>query len=85
MKRIRLTHWSLSAGLTVLLVVLAGFLIERSITTAAFDRLEAAQVAQDAGRLRVALDAEIRVLRNYGATKLDLGRLIRQRPDREPG
>ena len=68
MKRIRSTHSSLPAGLTVLLVVLAGFLIERSITTAAFDRLEAAQVAQDAGRVRVALDATLQVLHNYGST-----------------
>ena len=68
MRRIRLTHWAVWASVTVLVVVLTGFLIERSITTAAFDRLEAAEAAQDAGRLRVALDAETRLLAQYGAT-----------------
>jgi methyl-accepting chemotaxis protein len=60
--------WAVTAGLTVLVVVIAGFLIERAITTAAFDRLEAGQVAQDAQRLRIALDAEVRLLTNYGTT-----------------
>jgi methyl-accepting chemotaxis protein len=57
--------------LTVLVVALGvtiGFFVQRQITTGAFDTLEASQVAQDAQRLQIALDDEIRLLQNYGST-----------------
>src|SRR5688500_1675928 len=52
----------------ILLLVGGGFLAQRSIASAAFDRLEAGQVAENAARIRVALDYEVRLLKNYGAT-----------------
>jgi methyl-accepting chemotaxis protein len=60
-----------SRSLTVLLVLLllaAGFLAQRRIADAAFDHLESVSVAQDAQRLRIALDYEVQLLSNYGAT-----------------
>ncbi|MBG0828975.1 PilZ domain-containing protein [Planomonospora sp. ID67723] len=56
------------AGLLVILVIALGFVVQRQITVAAFDRVEADQVAQDAQRIRIALDYEIRLLSDYGAT-----------------
>ncbi|GGL37511.1 methyl-accepting chemotaxis protein [Planomonospora parontospora] len=68
MKSARLRAGSPLAGLVVLLVVALGFLAQRQITVAAFDRVEADGVAQDAQRIRIALDYEIRLLADYGAT-----------------
>src|SRR4051812_34549282 len=56
------------ASVVVVVVVGLGFLLQSKITTAAFDRLEAAQIGQDADRVRIALDDEVRLLRGYGAT-----------------
>jgi methyl-accepting chemotaxis protein len=49
-------------------VVGIGYAVQSTITTSAFDRLEAAQVAQDVERLRIALEAEVRQLGSYGTT-----------------
>jgi methyl-accepting chemotaxis protein len=68
MERVRSARWSIVAAIAVLVVVLAGFVVERSITTAEFDRLEASQVAQDAERASAAIDAQIDLLQIYGAT-----------------
>jgi methyl-accepting chemotaxis protein len=46
----------------------AGFLAQRATADSAFDRLEAEQVSEDAARIRIALDYEVRLLKNYGAT-----------------
>src|SRR4051794_22652079 len=56
------------AVLVVTLVVGCGFLVLSRITTAAFDRLEAGQIAQDADRVRIALDDQLALLANYGQT-----------------
>jgi sensor domain CHASE-containing protein len=45
-----------------------GFLGQRAISDAAFDKLEADRVAEDSTRIRIALDYEVRLLKNYGAT-----------------
>ncbi|MBG0823663.1 PilZ domain-containing protein [Planomonospora sp. ID91781] len=68
MKSGRLHPGTPLAGLVVLLVVALGFLAQRQITVSAFDRIEADEVAQDARRIRIALDYEIRLLADYGAT-----------------
>ncbi|WP_426638134.1 methyl-accepting chemotaxis protein [Planosporangium sp. 12N6] len=47
------------------LALTIGFLVLRQITTSAFDGIEARQVAQDSDRLRIALDAQARLLTNY--------------------
>ncbi|WP_199514609.1 methyl-accepting chemotaxis protein [Nucisporomicrobium flavum] len=44
------------------------FLVLQQVATGAFDGLEAQQVAQDAGRIRIALDAQVRLLTSFGAT-----------------
>jgi methyl-accepting chemotaxis protein len=67
-KNARSLKWSVTAGLVVLCVVGAGFIIERSITTGAFDRLEAAQSAQDAQRAVVAIDGQLALLTMYGSS-----------------
>jgi len=56
------------AGFVVLVATVGGFVAEERITTHAFDRLEADQVAQDAQRVRSGLEADVRLLSNYGAT-----------------
>lgn len=48
--------------------MIAGFAAQQQITTRAFDRLEADQIAQDAQRVRIGLEAHVRLLANYGAT-----------------
>ncbi|MFI5910124.1 methyl-accepting chemotaxis protein [Dactylosporangium sp. NPDC051541] len=50
------------AGLTV------AFLVMQMITTSAFEQLEARQVAQDADRIRIGLDAQAQLLTSFGAT-----------------
>ena len=57
-------------------VVGCGFLLQSRITTDAFDRLEAAQIGQDADRVRIGLDDEVRLLRDYGATNALSGAAI---------
>jgi sensor domain CHASE-containing protein len=56
------------AGVVVLLVMLVGFFAQQRITTGAFDRLEADQVALDAQRVRIGLEARAALLSNYGST-----------------
>jgi methyl-accepting chemotaxis protein len=51
-----------------MLVMFAGFAVMQQITRTAFDRLEAEQVAQDAQRVRIGLEARAALLQNYGAT-----------------
>ena len=48
--------------------MVTGFFAQQRITTGAFDRLEADQVAQDAQRVRIGLEARAALLQNYGAT-----------------
>jgi methyl-accepting chemotaxis protein len=50
------------AGLAV------AFLVMQLITTVAFERLEARQVAQDAGRIRIGLNSQAQLLTAFGAT-----------------
>jgi methyl-accepting chemotaxis protein len=54
--------------LAVLLACGAGFLVLRQVATGSFDGLEARQVAQDADRIRIGLDADARLLTAFGAT-----------------
>jgi methyl-accepting chemotaxis protein len=54
--------------MVVLLVMLSGFAVQQQITTRAFDRLEADQIAQDAQRVRIGLDSYVTLLSNYGST-----------------
>ena len=54
------------AAFAVLLSV--GFAVQQRLTTSAFDRLEAEQIAEHAERVRVALEYEIQLASNYGAT-----------------
>ncbi|GAA3137871.1 hypothetical protein GCM10010466_30960 [Planomonospora alba] len=56
------------AVFVVLLVVALGFAAQRHITVTAFDEVEADRVAHDAQRIRIALDYEVRLLSDYGAT-----------------
>ena len=56
------------AGLIVLLLTILGFAAQQLVTTHAFDALEADQVAQDAQRVRFGLEADVRLLANYGST-----------------
>jgi methyl-accepting chemotaxis protein len=46
----------------------AGFLAQRQIAGSAFDHLESVAVAEDAQRLRIALDYELQLIANFGAT-----------------
>lgn len=61
-------------GLTALTIVAfavllaAGFAVQQRVTTHAFDRLEAKQAREDAERVRVALEYELQLARNYGST-----------------
>jgi sensor domain CHASE-containing protein len=82
------------AGIVVLLVMLAGFFAQQRITTGAFDRLEADQVALDAQRVRIGLEARTALLANYGATNsiwdtsyddVRKGDRARSRPTSRPG
>ena len=52
----------------VCLLLGATYLAQQRIMTHAFDRLESDQVAQDAHGIGFALDAELRLLTEYGAT-----------------
>jgi methyl-accepting chemotaxis protein len=52
----------------VVLLMAIGFVVQQRITTGAFDRLEADQVAQDALRVKIGLEGRAALLRNYGAT-----------------
>src|SRR4051794_5242379 len=45
-----------------------GFTVQQRVTTTAFDKLEAREVSEHAERVRVALEYEQQLLRNYGAT-----------------
>jgi len=56
------------AGFVVLLLMLAGFVVQQQVTTGAFDQLEAAQVGQDALRVRMGLEARLALLDSFGAT-----------------
>ena len=62
------TTRSPGAGLIVILLLGVVFLAQRGIAGAAFDRLEEIRVAEDARRVGIALDYEVQLLRNYGAT-----------------
>ncbi|WP_433617733.1 methyl-accepting chemotaxis protein [Dactylosporangium sp. CA-139114] len=44
----------------------AAFLVMQMITTSAFERLESSQVAQDADRIRIGLDAQAQLLTAFG-------------------
>lgn len=59
---------SATTGVTVLLLLAAVFAAQRGVTGSAFDELESGQVAEDAQRIRIALDYETRLIANYGAT-----------------
>jgi len=59
---------TLTAGLVVLLLAAVGFAAQQQITTRAFDQLEADQIAQDAQRVRIGLEGDVALLRNYGST-----------------
>ena len=48
-------------GLVIVVFVSLGFLAQRQITSMAFDHLERDQVSQDAQRIRIALDYEVRL------------------------
>jgi len=68
---VRARQWttrSPGAGLIVVLLLGVVFLAQRGIAGAAFDRLEEIRVAEDARRVGIALDYEVQLLRNYGAT-----------------
>ena len=59
---------SVAAGLLVVACLACGFFIQQEINDDAFDSLESRQAAQDAQRLRIALDYEVSLLSNYAAT-----------------
>ena len=67
------TRWRRWAPVLLLALVTlgVGFVVPRQITTGAFDGLESAQVAQDAQRVRIALDGEVRLLQNFGSTNAE--------------
>lgn len=67
MRRSRWSTWPATA-LLIGLVLAAGFLTLRQIAGSAFDHLESVAVAEDAQRLRIALDYEMQLVQNYGAT-----------------
>lgn len=54
--------------LLVLLVMAVAFVAQRQINGKAFERLEAHEVSRQAQRLKIALDYEVRLLANFGAT-----------------
>jgi methyl-accepting chemotaxis protein len=56
------------AVLAVAAVVTGGFAVQARVTSSAFDDLEAAQIAQDADRIRIGLDGQVQLLSNVGAT-----------------
>ena len=56
------------SGVVVLLLMGGVFLVQRQITTGAFDHIESRQVAEDAERLRIGLDDQVELLAGYGAT-----------------
>jgi methyl-accepting chemotaxis protein len=58
----------LLALLAVLFVASAGLVVERLVVSRPFDRLEASQVAQDAQRLKIALNSEALLLSSFGST-----------------
>jgi methyl-accepting chemotaxis protein len=67
---VRARQWTTRspAGLVVILLLGVIFLAQRAIAGDAFDGLEANRVAEDAKRIGIALDYEVQLLRNYGAT-----------------
>ena len=66
----RSAHWRRRAPIVVcaLTALKVAFVVQRQITANAFDGLESSQVAQDAQRVQIALDGEVRVLQNFGST-----------------
>jgi methyl-accepting chemotaxis protein len=54
--------------LIVVVMIAVTFVAQQSITSSAFEHLEAQQVEQDAQRVRIGLDYEVRVLSGYGGT-----------------
>jgi methyl-accepting chemotaxis protein len=62
--RLRYVGWALA----VLAVLGTGYAAQQQVMHRAFDGLEADQVSQDAQRIRLAADAEIRLLTSFGAT-----------------
>ncbi|GAA0897789.1 hypothetical protein GCM10009557_72780 [Virgisporangium ochraceum] len=67
MKRTRWSTWPVTAVLVAVLLA-AGFLSLRQIAGSAFDHLESVAAAEDAQRLRIALDYELQLISNFGAT-----------------
>jgi methyl-accepting chemotaxis protein len=67
MKSVRWRRWA-PVVLVAIVALGAGFVVQRKITSDAFDNLEASQVAQDAQRVQIALDGEVRILQNFGST-----------------
>ena len=68
MRQLKWGRRSPLTGVIIVVCVAAGFLAQRQITAVAFNRLEQDQVSQDAQRIRIALNYEVRLLSNYGAT-----------------
>ncbi|WP_433044216.1 methyl-accepting chemotaxis protein [Dactylosporangium sp. CS-033363] len=64
----RLTTRRLLPVAAALAGLIAAFLVMQLITTGAFERLEARQVAQDADRIRIGLDSQAQLLRAFGVT-----------------
>lgn len=52
----------------VAVLAVLSLVVQQRVTTGAFTKLEADQVAQDAQRVRIGLDSWVTLLRNYGAT-----------------
>jgi methyl-accepting chemotaxis protein len=65
---LRRRSWSPVTAVLLALLLGAGFLAQRQVAGAAFDHLESVAVAEDAQRLRIALDYELQLISNYGAT-----------------
>jgi methyl-accepting chemotaxis protein len=66
-KRTRRSTWPVTAVLVAVLLA-AGFLAQRAVAGSAFDHLESVAVAEDAQRLRIALDYEVQLIANFGGT-----------------
>jgi methyl-accepting chemotaxis protein len=72
--RVEIEGMKIRFGLTTIIVgafvvlLAGGFLIQRHLTTSAFDRLEANQVSEDSQRIKVSLEYERQLDQNYGAT-----------------
>lgn len=68
---VRRFRWRSGSAVTAVLLGLllaAGFLAQRQVADSAFDHLESNSVAEDAQRLRIALDYELQLISNFGAT-----------------